>query len=413
MYNCIMSKYFFVLGRTPELSVSEIESVFRINEIENKNLSTSKEVAVYECDEFDVEKLNKCFGGIIKIGIIHEEVELSRDYSDIITENFLEKLFEGGNKKVEFGISLYNCNGDENILGTLHNSQFKTTKVIKSWLKNKGIKAHFPNAKERFLSSATVDKNKLLTNGAEILVILTEKNILVGKTLAVQEFEEFSKRDYGRPVRDMRSGVMPPKLARVMINLSEIKNYQTLLDPFCGSGTVLQEAAVLGFKKIFGCDNSDKAVGDTKINLEWLGSRLNIDVSGVIATKQDTLSLSKSFDRESIDAIVTEPYLGPTLHKAPQASDLTQTINELEKLYLNAFVEFENILKKGGKVVMIFPVFQSQYKIFIDIIEKIENLGLKQIKLSNNTRGSLIVGNKFDFVLREIVKFEKINDPSN
>lgn len=401
-------KYVFVLGRTPELSIAEIESVLRINKISYKTVSTSKEIAVFECDEFDAFKLNKSFGGIVKIGRIYEEVGISKDYSDIITEKFLEKLFVDANSKVEFGISLYNCNGDENILGALHNSQFKTTKVIKYWLKNKGIRAHFPNAKERFLSSVTVDKNNLLINGAEILVVLTNNNILVGHTLVVQEFEDFSKRDYGRPVRDMQSGVMPPKLARIMINLSEINFDQTILDPFCGSGTMLQEALVLGFKKIIGSDNSDKAIKDTKNNLMWLSSEFNLDISGVKVFRQDVQSLSESIDPETVDAIITEPYLGPTLHKQPQANEIAQTVAQLEKLYINSFIEFENVLKKGGKAVVIFPVFQGHYKIYMDIISQIEKLGFTQIKLSNNPRGSITVGNRFDFVLREIIKVEKL-----
>jgi len=48
------------------------------------------------------------------------------------------------------------------------------------------------------------------------------------------------------------------------------QGHESFLDPFCGSGTFLMEAALLGFSKICGSDASDKAVADTKENMEWL-----------------------------------------------------------------------------------------------------------------------------------------------
>lgn len=55
-------------------------------------------------------------------------------------------------------------------------------------------------------------------------------------------------RDYGRPARDARVGMLPPKLAQIMLNLS-VKDEKsgTVLDPFCGTGVLLQEAALAGF----------------------------------------------------------------------------------------------------------------------------------------------------------------------
>jgi hypothetical protein len=39
--------------------------------------------------------------------------------------------------------------------------------------------------------------------------------------MALQDFESYSKRDYGRPARDPRTGSLPPKLAQILINLAE------------------------------------------------------------------------------------------------------------------------------------------------------------------------------------------------
>lgn len=103
----------------------------------------------------------------------------------------------------------------------------------------------------------------------------------VAVTLAVQDFEEYRFLDFGRPQRDMVSGSMPPKLAKIMLNLSGVKIDQAILDPFCGSGTMIQQALLLGFTNIVGSDASPKAVEDTKKNLNWLGSKLNLKYSNL------------------------------------------------------------------------------------------------------------------------------------
>ena len=52
-----------------------------------------------------------------------------------------------------------------------------------------------------------------------------------------------------KPYRDMRRGMLPPKLARSLVNLAigaKSPSDMTILDPFCGTGTVLMEAMLLG-----------------------------------------------------------------------------------------------------------------------------------------------------------------------
>jgi len=83
-------------------------------------------------------------------------------------------------------------------------------------------------------------------------------------------FERFFERDFGRPAADAKSGMLPPKLARMMVNLASASKNETLLDAFCGSGTILTEAATLGFAKLIGSDISERAVSDTQKNSDWI-----------------------------------------------------------------------------------------------------------------------------------------------
>lgn len=400
-------KLIFILGRTAELSMAEIKSVLSLKNIQYEIQESSREVAIVNIlNKANVLEINKTLGGTIKIGELLEEKNVSDNYAEILSENVLGNLAKGKSGKIEFGISIYNLDGSRQIIDSLVKQKFETTKTIKNWFEQKGIKAHFPQSMERFLSSAAVSKNKLVEKGAEILIIVGKSKIYVGQTLAVQEFEEFSKRDFGRPERDMKSGTMPPKLARMMINLSGVKPDATILDPFCGSGTMLQEALFLGFKKLFGTDSSEKAIEYTKTNIKWVSERFGLDINDIQITQKDVRTLSRNFEKNSMDAIVTEPYLGPTLHQRASFEEINKNKQSLERLYIDAFLEFKQVLKKGGVVVIIFPVFQGNRQISMDVLDKIKGMGFVQIELSQTSRKTILVGNRFDFILREIAKFK-------
>lgn len=407
-----MQQYIFLLGRTPDLSLIELRSFFMRLSLPFKLTQHADGIALVESIDVPVIELNRMLGGTVKIGSVVESLPLSSlsDLPKLFTYDVLfNEFFDKELKKVEFGVSVYSCGGKENELKLAREKHTLLTQTIKKELEKNGIKAHFPQIKETVLSSASVDKNKLIRKGAEILIIVTQDALLIGKTHAVQEFESFSKRDFGRPVRDMKSGVMPPKLARMMINIAQISQKQTILDPFCGSGTIIQEALVLGYKNIIATDKSEKAIRDTKKNTEWYVQRINPEasLSDVIIKHVDVKKISHVLDPETVHAIVTEPYLGPTLKRRLQSKQIINTYKELSDLYISAWKEFHTVLAPGGSVVMILPAFQGNRTEYMPILEEIEKIGFYQEQLSGGKRKSVLVGNNRDFVQREIVKFVK------
>ncbi len=228
-----------------------------------------------------------------------------------------------------------------------------------------------------------------------------ENKIFWGRTLAVQEFEDYSRRDFDRPQRDSRSGMIPPKLAKIMINLARAeldyksKNNITLLDPFCGSGTILQEAAILGVDKLIGGDLSKKAAEDSRQNLKWLEEykKLKTDLE-ISIFNSDVRKISELISESSVDLIVTEPYLGPPLTGKESENRINQIVQELSKLYLSAFEEFKKILKKSGCVCMVWPVFyvnnKFQKNIFLPIFDKVKEMGFRQVGFDSNNYTNLI-----------------------
>lgn len=400
--------YIFILGRNPVLSASEIRSVFEKNNWEYEVILESREVLIVASEKVDVEMLEKKLGGTVKIGKVEKISTMAGLEQDLDIDFFLEKILSSWDGKIQFGISVYD-GGEKNVTEELAGMIIPFSKGIKALLEQKQKSVRFAFSRERTLSSVVVSKNKLIQKGAELLLIPSVDKVYIGKTLFVQEFEQFSRRDYGRPARDMKSGIMPPKLARMMINIAKVDEGGVLLDPFCGSGTMIQEALQLGFTTIIGSDISEKAIADTQENLNWLEKIVGLDISGVELKKEDVGDIGRNVLPESISAIVTEPYLGPTLHNQMYPEKLQHILKELSSLYLKAFSEFQKVLTPGGVVVMILPAFsQRNGLVFMPIIEEVERLGFKSEQIGDTKRGTVVYGNKYDFVLREIIKMRKV-----
>jgi len=423
-----MAQYFFVLGKNSTLSIAEIISVLNKLNITSDVKTLSEEILVVSIDkELIALDLMRVLGGTIKIGRVINEVSLNKDeqkFKKIFSaDNLINNYLTDINGKVHFGISIYNGGGDKNYLTKITNKLKVLNTTAKENLQIAGVKAGFVRIRERTLSSVSVAKNKLLDKGAEIVLVLTKDKILAGKTFAVQEFESFSFRDYGRPQRDKRSGIIPPKLARMMINLSQGSKEGILLDPFCGSGTILQEAIILGYKNIIGSDVSQNAISDTKKNIEWLFANFrNIDKRSfnIDIFQSDIREITSEIKLNSIDVIVTEPYLGPPLFRTPDIKIIQKIITEVSPLYIAAFEMFVQILKDRGKAVFLMPAFEIDGKMhFVEILENIKKLGFikqdffpKEFKenpiLQLTPRGTIIYGGRGHFIKREITSWQKL-----
>ncbi|MFA5188151.1 MAG: methyltransferase domain-containing protein [Patescibacteria group bacterium] len=393
-------QYYFILGKNPILSKAEIEAVLEFEEFRIKNIEFGEKVLIIETEkELDVNWLNNRLGGTVKIGKILDTISS--------LEKFEEKFFDlikFGEGKVFFGFSLYLL--DKKVsLQKLQKKLIPVAMEIKRILREeKNVNSRYVVSKEMELSSVIVKKNKLLQNGAEICFLIKDTEILVGQTLAVQAFEEFGARDFTRPGRDQVSGMLPPKLARIMINLAQIKEDAQILDPFCGSGTILQEALILGYKNLIGSDKSEKAIKDTKENLNWLKEKYQLNTNNVQVFSLPVEKLTQKIKPNSIDAIITEPFLGPPIKGNESLSQIETIIKVLDSLYLKAFKELKEILRKQGKIVIIFPVFHLRnVNTKLDIINKIEQIGFKKLN-----KEELMYFRANQLIWRDIIILEKI-----
>jgi tRNA (guanine10-N2)-dimethyltransferase len=339
---------FFVLGNNRELSVAEIESVTGAHEF----ASREGDVLLLEAN-LPGRALQDRLAGTIKVGsVVGEIAEWDRD----ACADLVAAMVDAELPRVEFGISVHDA-GNARRAKELRAESEKLGLAVKKRLKESGRPVRLVTSREKTLSAVVITTNRLLERGGEFVLIATADNILIGQTEAVQDFEAWGERDFGRPARDAQSGMLPPKLARMMVNLSGAEPHASvLLDPFCGSGTVLMEAALLGFKSVVGSDISAKAIADTRANIDWLAKKYDavLPVTLLVSPAQ-TLRLDAP-----VDVVVTETYLGPALHGREHPEFLKRNLAALSTLYREAFGALAELVKPGGAAVVAFPVFQSK-----------------------------------------------------
>ncbi|HWR27781.1 MAG TPA: THUMP domain-containing protein [Candidatus Thermoplasmatota archaeon] len=167
----------------------------------------------------------------------------------------------------------------------------------------------------------------------EVRAVITEDTAYLGIKKADLDTSHFQqRRGHLRPF--LSPITLHPKIARAMVNLSQVKKHQTLLDPFCGTGGILLEAGFIG-AQIVGGDIEQKMVDGSQKNLEYYhlkNYRLYCTDIGDIARYAP-----------SVDAIVTDfPYARATTTKGEQ----------LKQLYKRAFETISQILKKNRYAVV-------------------------------------------------------------
>ncbi|MFA6534385.1 MAG: hypothetical protein WCT37_04420 [Patescibacteria group bacterium] len=437
--------YYFILGQSPKLSSAEIYSVLKSRGLNFKIVKFSHEVFLAEISgKFDANDILDQLGGTIKIGEIIAKDDMAKIKPDLISQ----LLLQSGVRSPKSGetqslLAKSSLGAVDSGLGTKFHFGFSTYRLgatsfrlprnfgleVKKLLKEKGVPSRLVVSKEPNLSSVTVAKNRLLKNGAEICLLADGAEIYLGKTLAVQRFGEYSKFDYGRPGRDAESGMLPPKVAKIMINLGESKvrspesgensprSSSALLDPFCGSGTILQEASRLGYTNLIGSDISPKAIADTEANFNFLNQADSHIPHTTYHIPQlytlDAKELSAKIKPQSVDTIITEPFLGPALRGGEKPEKIKALVAELSALYLKSLAEFKKVLRPAGRVVIIFPVLQGQPSISNQQLSAIKQLGFApawnlpiELQPLLTPRGSIIYSRAGQQTEREIFVFQ-------
>lgn len=376
--------YLFFLGRKTELARCELETVLRRVGVTMPLEDVTEDIVRCECPSIDLQYIQDTAGGVVKTAEVLEVYGKDLTEDDLV--NILKNEAEKKEKK-KLAFSVYE-HGKQNF------SREDLTRVKKA-LHGSGLSARYIESGARGLSAA-----QLLHHDITELVLLYNDGITVAVTKTVQDIDAWSLRDYGKPYRDPRKGMLPPKVARMLVNLgiedNEPKNAH-IYDPFCGSGTVLMEANIIGADAA-GSDLSPEAVEGAKRNIAWLKAQAG-EAGESTVFFQDAVHVVKTDLPFSVDAIVTEPFLGKP---NPVERDAENILRGLSKMYLGVFKAWRDIVVKDGKVVVVFPQlkFGKHVKTMSKVIDMIETLGYTREK------GPLIYDRPQTVVQRAIYVFK-------
>ncbi|MGI6423027.1 MAG: TRM11 family SAM-dependent methyltransferase [Candidatus Dojkabacteria bacterium] len=339
-------RYFFQFGVFQSLSLVELSTVletYGISKDSIKNIGGG--VFLLESKLATPQIISKIFsrlGGYIRYGEVIEDID-----------SFLPQFLEF--KKVLFGVSFLDRGKVD------RRSIEKLSNEIKKFFTNQGVSSRFILPKEGQLNEAQIRNNKILEKGFEFVIFNTPTKQMYGRTLGVQDVESFVRRDIDRPKSDYDMGVLPQKLARIMCNLVGLKD-GIIWDPFCGSGTILMEAAVLGFD-ILGTDIDQRAISNSHENILWLhregliaGVKYNLFQLDIRNVEK---KIVKDLQKTGIRAVVCEPFMGPVLRKVITSFKADTLLEEVKSLYTGLFKVLDTVAKKGFKVVLVIPSYKT------------------------------------------------------
>lgn len=363
-------RYVFCLGNTPDLATTELESVLKRQGI-TTTLTTllPSVIAVETLSPLSVELL-ELLGGTVKVAEALTELNPASD--DTVIDKIiavLKNLISEEHQRINFGLSF----SSEKSISNFPDLN-RWAKTIKDSLEQDGVKVRYvlPKPRELELSSVVVAKQKL----TEIQILTIRGKAVLAKTIWVQNFEQWNRRDYNRPAVDPHAGMLPPKVARMMVNIALVAPANagkcTILDPFCGVGTILAEALMVGANTI-GSDVNHAQIEKTKKNLDWLTTTYNFEPNRFHLYVCDAREISQKLSPNSVDAIVTEPDLGPNTNLAPEKR--TKTTLWLERLYLDSLSDWKKILRPNGQVVMVLPSFRGGFDLVKNVVDKAKIMG--------------------------------------
>lgn len=416
--------YIALLGRQPEISLAELAAVFGADCVNR----ISQQFAEVQTSQFDITTL----GGTIKCAKVITELPASRTdkasllaASRFITQHYHAKWAHSPHK-ITLGLSAYNLNV------TARDVQ-KTGLILKSSLKKSGTSLRIIPNDQPALSTATAHNNKLGGSPHKVELLLvktTDRRLIIAESRGVQNITAYTRRDRHRPKRDTFVGMLPPKLAQIMLNLAlgvgslarhrscgnsvmsripavssksnasgnavrrtidlserlksdpltEVgRRHPLILDPFCGTGTVLQEALLAGYG-VVGTDLSQKMVDYTTENLSWLQSTFTAP-GNVIDIHQADATTHHWPNSESLAAVVCETYLGQPFSAPPAPQKLAEIAGSCNHIITSFLTNIRPQLAPNTPLCIAVPAWYdaSGRATHLPLIKHLQKLGYHQL----------------------------------
>lgn len=378
-----------ILGRQPALGIAELESLLGAEKIQSADCAAIVNIA---SELIPFKKL----GGSQKLAKL---VTILDSTNRISIESCLEKTALDYSKqfpegKLKLGISVYGISIAVNEVNML------ALKIKKTLVKSGRSVRIIPN-KTLELNAAQILHNKLTSDlGCELLVVKHGDQTIVAQTVQVQDIDAYAARDQARPFRDAKVGMLPPKLAQIIINLANPNDKASILDPFCGTGVILQEALISSFG-VYGTDISPTMIEYSKGNLNWLeinDPKIKLDLGDAT-----TFKWSKIFD-----SVASETYLGQPFNTLPPASFLNKNIRFVNNLHEKFLINLAKQTLPSFRLCLAVPAWKGLTGfIHLPVIDHLEKLGYTRLSFVHVKNYDLIYHREGQVVARELLVLKR------
>lgn len=393
-----------ILGRQPALGLAELESLYGAEHVMPLGDNALLDVSA--------ENINfKRLGGVVKTARILATLPYSdwKSVAGYLKDKIPEHLTYVPGGKFTLGVSVYGLSVKLNDLN-------KTNLELKKIIKASGRPVRVVPNKSLELNSAQVLHNNLTRRGAwELLLIKNGDETILAQTLFVQDIEAYAARDQARPARDARVGMLPPKLAQIIINLATGKIEQNpgnaerrhrirVLDPFCGTGVILQEAMLMGYS-VIGTDLEPRMIDYTKQNLHWLVEKNPSLETQVVVEIGD----ATNYQWPGFSAVASEVFLGRPLAKLPAETELKQIIAAANIITKKFLVNIGEQLKTGQRLCLAVPAWRrpNGQLISLPVLDKITDMGYNYLDLVHAANEDLFYYRADQTVARQLIILEK------
>jgi tRNA G10 N-methylase Trm11 len=402
-----------ILGRQPELGLAELESLYGASKVQ----TAGQQAAIVDIDPclLAFDRL----GGSTKFCKILTTLDTT-NWGKI--EKFLLQVSPGHSAsmpegKMTLGLSLYGFNEGLRRIEA-------TGLSLKKAIRKTGRPVRLVPNKETELNAAQIIHNKLTgPNGWELVFVKDGAQTIVAQTVKVQDIESYTRRDRERPKRDTKVGMLPPKLAQIIINLASgqlpeevLQNIcdipagheipvtlldKTLLDPFCGTGVLLQEALLMGYQ-VYGTDLEPRMIEYSSKNLSWLDDKFRI------AETTPQLEQGDATDHKwqsPIDLVACETYLGRPFTSQPDTAILAQTVSECNLIIKKFLNNIREQIEPGTRLCLAVPAWQTRSGEFkhLPLIDSLSDLGYNRVIFEHVRDDQLLYHRADQYTARQLI----------
>ncbi len=395
-----MTQSIAILGRQPALGLAELGSLFG-----EAVTPLGAQAALVDTDPGTIPFAR--LGGTVKLAKLLT-VQDTTEWGSLekwLIQNVAPHTDHLPDGKMDIGLSVYGLSANPKRINA---TALEVKKVIRAHGRSVRV---VPN-KTAELSSAQVLHNNLTgPRGWELIFVKHGRHTYIGQTVAIQDIDAYAARDQKRPKRDARVGMLPPKLAQIIVNLADTSG-RKLLDPFCGTGVVLQEALLMGYDA-YGTDLEERMIDYSRVNLDWLGDQYNLANRTYLLETGD----ATDFRWQSFDTIACETYLGRPFSALPAPEVLNKVIQDVDTIHRKFLQNVRRQTKPGFRMCIAVPAWKTGSLVggygrdgfkHLKVLDSLEELGYTRTVFSHVEVKDLVYHRPEQIVARELVVLTRI-----